>query len=44
MSVASPRLKVITNSILNVVADLAELRAQKKVVMTQYDAMDELDI
>lgn len=42
MSMASHQLKATTNSILNVVADLAELRALRKVVMTQYDAMDDI--
>lgn len=40
---ASHQLKATTNSILNAVADLAELRAPRKVVMTQYDAMDDME-
>ena len=39
MSMASHQLKVITNSILNVGAALAKLKAQIKVAMTRFDAM-----
>lgn len=42
MSMASPQLKVIINSTLNVEVALAKLKAQRKVAMTQYDAMVEM--